>query len=82
MSARFEPSPYPGGRILMLSGAVPVGVVFPPGAATGAWRWRLWVLDSHIPAEGAARTEGAAKNALLGRWRTFLDQAALIEVPR
>ena len=29
MTARFIPSPYPGGRIVLRSGAVDVGAVFP-----------------------------------------------------
>lgn len=77
MTARFIPSDYPGGRIVLLSGAV-----FPPagqGQHRNPWVWRLWVHDGPSTPQGEARTELAAKTALLSRWRDFTRRAELTE---
>jgi len=66
-----------GGRIVAVSGLVEVGAVFPP-AGGGHWRWRLW-LRHPSPIEGKAKTELAAKTALLDAWAAFLISADLSE---
>ena len=81
MTARFAPPAYPGGRHCLMAGSVPVGAVFPPAGPAGAWCWTLWVGGVQFTAQGEARTEQAAKNALLARWRDFLAAAALHELP-
>ena len=81
MTARFIPSAYPGGRILLRSGQVDVGAIFPPRQGKGRWPWRLWV-TANAASEGEARTEDAARAALLARWREFLADADLHEATR
>jgi hypothetical protein len=82
MTARFVPSPYPGGRIVLRSGAVDVGAVFPPageGQHRYPWAWRFWGRGGTTTRDGAAKTELAAKNALLGAWLNYLQAAGLTE---
>lgn len=82
MTARFFPSAYPGGRILLRSGAVDVGAVFPPAGTPPdrlPWVWRLWVNGKTFTTDGRAKTEQAAKNALLAAWRDFTARAGLME---
>jgi hypothetical protein len=82
VSARFIPSDYPGGRILLRSGSVDVGAVFPPwgkGQHRFPWVWRLWKSDTTTPREGRAKTELAARTALLGAWRDTLARMGLQE---
>lgn len=78
MTARFAAPLRPGGRHCLLSGSLTVGAVFPPAGPDDRWHWRLWVLPE-IPRTGRARTEAAAKAALLLRWEAFLEDAALKE---
>lgn len=66
---------YDGGRIVAVSGMVEIGAVFPPGG-DGPWRWRLW-LRHPCAIDGNAKTELAAKNALLDAWAAFLIAADL-----
>lgn len=82
MTAHFIPADYPAGRILLRSGAVDVGAVFPPSeTATDPkpWMWRLWLNGSTVHTDGRAKTELAAKNALLAAWRDFTARAGLME---
>lgn len=66
---------YEGGRIVAVSGMVEIGAVFTPTNAE-PWRWRLW-LRHPSAIEGKAKTELAAKNALLDAWAAFLIAADL-----
>jgi hypothetical protein len=64
MTARFIPADYPGGRILLRSGAVDVGAVFPPsgkGQHRNPWVWRFWGWPGTTTRDGSAKTELAAK---------------------
>ena len=73
---------YPGGRILARSGSLDVGAVFPPCGKDQhryPWVWRLWLNGATVAKEGRAKSELAAKNALLVGWRDFLTRAALTE---
>jgi hypothetical protein len=85
MTARFIPADYPGGRILLRSGSVDVGAVFPPLGDPGtarqnfAWVWRLWRAHTTGAIEGRAKTELAARSALLSAWRETLHRMALTE---
>lgn len=82
MTARFIPSDYPGGRILLRSGTVDVGAVFPPIGQPRdrlPWVWRLWLNGSTVATDGRAKTEQAAKNALLAAWRDFIARIGLME---
>lgn len=70
---------YPGGRILLMLGQHEVGAVFPPcrDAIGGQpWLWRFW-LDRSGAKEGRAKTETAAKNAILAEGREWLRKAGL-----
>ena len=83
MSARFIPADYDGGRIVLMSGRIDVGAVFPPvGNNPGRypWSWRMWIRFPHSK-EGRAATEQAAKNALIAAWRDLLTAADLTETP-
>jgi hypothetical protein len=76
---RFDQE-FPGGRITLYSGSIPVGAAFPPTGENQhrlPWVWRLWVNGSTCATEGAAKTEFAAKDALLCAWCAFLTKAAL-----
>jgi hypothetical protein len=82
MTARFIASDYPGGRILLRSGTVDVGAVFPPAGQPRdrlPWVWRLWLNGSTGATDGRAKTEQAAKNALLAAWRDFIARIGLME---
>jgi hypothetical protein len=82
MTARFIPSDYPGGRILLRSGSVDVGAVFPPWGNDQhrhPWVWRLWKTDTTTAREGRAKSELAARNAILGAWRDALARMELKE---
>lgn len=83
MTARFIPSDYPGGRIVLRSRLVDVGAVFPPVGCDQhrhPWVWRLWQTDTRTAREGRAKTELAARTALLGAWRDSLDRMGLREI--
>lgn len=82
MTARFIASDYPAGRILLRSGTVDVGAVFPPVGQPRdrlPWVWRLWVNGKTCATDGRAKTEQAAKNALLAAWRDFIARIGLME---
>lgn len=82
MTIRFLPPDYPGGRHLLMCGQLQAGAIFPPvGTPHGAlpWVWRLWI-GGPPTKEGRAKSELAAKNAVLAALRDFLQRAALTEV--
>lgn len=79
MTARFAAPLYPGGRMLLVSGSVTVGAVYPPPPAGGLWRWVVWAPPAEFADRGAASSETAAKHAVLARWRDFLAAAQLQE---
>lgn len=82
MTARFTQPHPPQGRILLMSGAVAVGAVFPPVGQPRdrlPWVWRLWVNGKTCATDGRAKTEQAAKNALLAAWRDFIARIGLME---
>jgi hypothetical protein len=73
---------YPGGRILLMMGQHQVGAVFPPPNVTTlnrpVWRWTFWLTTNRTLAnEGSAKTELAAKNALLAEAREWLQKAGV-----
>jgi hypothetical protein len=68
---------YPQGRHCLLCGRVTVGAAFPPAVKGDDWVWRMWVHGEISAPEGRAKSEHAAKNALLGRFRDFLRVAEL-----
>lgn len=78
MTIAFKSPAYPGGRHLLTSGRVNVGAVFPP-QGKGQWEWRLFLTELGPSATGIAKSEQAAKNALLARFRDFLGAAELEE---
>ncbi len=67
---------YPGGRIVAKTGSVEVGAVFPfPG---GGADWRFWLgSPGVVDRKGSARSELAAKSALLGEFATWCRGAGL-----
>ncbi len=82
MTARFTQPHPPQGRILLMSGAVAVGAVFPPVGQPRdrlPWVWRLWVNGKTCATDGRAKTEQAAKNALLAAWLDFIARIGLME---
>lgn len=79
MAARFIPSDYSGGRIVLRSGSVDVGAVFPPAVHGAPVRWIFW-FGTRAVREGTAKTELAAKNALLAAWRDALARMELMEI--
>jgi hypothetical protein len=73
---------YPGGRILLMLGQHQIGAVFPPAGhpqvGIGPWCWRFWISTyGNVLPEGHAKTEQAAKNALLAEARDWLRKAGL-----
>lgn len=84
MTARFIPSQYPGGRILLRSGHIDVGAVCPPagdGTDSRPWSWQLWVTDRLWAGQiGRAKTELVARSELLAAWRTSLAAMGLREI--
>lgn len=80
MTLRFADPEYPGGRHCLLCGRVTVGAAFPPMVKGDDWVWRLWVSGEVYAPNGRAKSEQAAKNALLARFRDFLRMAGLKEV--
>lgn len=79
MTVRFAAPLYPGGRHCLLCGTVTVGAVFPPAVRGDDWTWRQWISGGAYTPEGRAKSEQAAKNALLARFRDFLRAAELVE---
>jgi len=83
MTARFIPSQYPGGRILLRSGQVDVGAIFPPAGnnpGRNPWVWRLWIWPQAMSKDGRAASELAAKNAMLRAWADTCQRLGLVEV--
>ncbi len=75
----FTPT-YPGGRILLTLGQHQVGAVFPPCSTERhgqPWLWRWWLGGPTATREGRAKTEEAAKTAILGVARDWLRKAGL-----
>ena len=71
---------YPGGRILLHLGEHKVGAVFPPcgdGQHRFPWVWRWWLGGVTATKEGRAKTEQAAKNAILAEARDWLRKAGV-----
>lgn len=72
--------PHPGGRILLNMGQHQVGAVFPPSSterSSQPWLWRWWLGGPTGTREGRAKTEQAAKNALLDVARDWLIKAGV-----
>lgn len=69
-----QPHTYPGARIEAHSGRMIVGAVFPGDPC----RWSLF-LSTHRAREGVAKSELAAKNALIAAWADLLRAADLRE---
>jgi hypothetical protein len=71
---------YPGGRILLMMGQHEFGVIYPPAGhpdvALGPWNWRTFG-DGLSRMTGRAKTELAAKNALLAEAREWLQKAGV-----
>jgi hypothetical protein len=68
---------HPKGRIVAKLGEIEVGAVFPRSYA-----WRLWIGNATTPrADGRAKSELAAKNALTARVADWLREARLQQVP-
>lgn len=71
---------YPGGRILLMLGQHQVGAVFPPcgeGQDRHPWVWRFWLGTLTAAKEGRAKTQMAAKNAILAEALDWLRKAGL-----
>ena len=84
MTARFVPTLFPGGRIVLRQGGVDVGAVFPPcgnNQHRHPWVWRLWVSGKTTTLEGRAKTEDAARAAILAAWHDTLAAMALQSIP-
>jgi hypothetical protein len=75
MSVTWTKAASESDRRVAVSGALEIGAVFPPIGAS-RWRWRFF-LGSVAGPEGEARTELAARNALLTVWATWLARAEL-----
>lgn len=73
--------PYPGGRILLMLGVHQIGAVFPPPNVTTLirpdWLWRFWLGGVTATKEGRAKTEQAARNAILSEAWDWLRRAGL-----
>lgn len=78
---RFAPPVDPGGRINLMLGNVQIGAVFTPGrdpAYGGIWHYGFWLgMKGSEWSGGHAKTEQAAKNALIGMAKTWLQQAGV-----
>jgi hypothetical protein len=81
--------PYPGGRMVLRLGKHDVGAVFPPAGSPPdrlPWVWRFW-LGGHVTPgslsvafsteHGRAKSELAAKNALLAKAEEWIRDAGL-----
>ena len=77
---RFLPPTYEGGRRLLMCGQIEAGAVFPPvGNDPGnlPWVWRLWIGGRIDTINGRAKSELAAKNALMAALEDWLRKAGL-----
>lgn len=72
MSVTWHQS-YEGGRIVARLGQIEIGAVFPGDRPS----WRMWICGSTIMREGKAKTELAAKSALLAALYDWLRLAGL-----
>lgn len=77
MTIRFVKPRYPGDRHRLRCGNIIVGAVFPPVVTGDDWIWRLWASGGPVAPNGRAKTEQAAKDALLARFRDFLRTVEL-----
>lgn len=71
---------YPGGRILLMLGEHKIGAVFPPCGDPPdrlPWVWRFWLGQMSVAKDGRAKTEQAAKNAILAEAQDWLRKAGL-----
>lgn len=79
----FAPQAYPGGRILLKLGQHQIGAVFPPStdrAIAQVWNWGFWLTSNGAGwTAGHAKSELAAKNAILSKARDWLQAAGLQE---
>lgn len=83
MTSRFSDPAHPGERRILTSGSAQIGAVFPPVGTPrdkAPWVWRLWCNGRAYATEGRAKTEEAARAALLGTWHRFLIDAHLREI--
>lgn len=79
MTLRWQEGAYPGdNRRLLMCGSVAVGAVFLPGARGRFTRWRVWCTARMYPAEGAERSEEAAKSEAEKRFMEFVQLAGLV----
>jgi hypothetical protein len=83
ISLTFAPQAYSGGRILLMMGQHQIGAVFPPSTDARIpqiWRWGFWLgSNGTCWTAGHAKTELAAKNAILSKGREWLQQAGVLE---
>ncbi len=69
-------------RLVGMRGDIAVGAVFRPHAGAGRFfRYRVWVGPTMNPADGSARSEEKAKQAVADRFNEFLAAAKLQPVP-
>lgn len=78
---RFVPADAPRTRILLMLGQHQIGAVFPPSRDPSfpqIWNWGFWLgsMGSEWTA-GHAKTEQAAKNAVLAKAKDWLRDAGL-----
>jgi hypothetical protein len=73
----WQPPGYPGDRMLMMSGVLACGAVFPPMHDGRYWRWRAWVTPYIHPVDGVAKSEAEAKGMVEALFRDFLRKAGL-----
>ncbi len=85
----FAPPAYPGSRIVLMLGKHQIGAVFPPVGDPPdrlPWVWRFWLgghptpgnLSANFSTEhGRAKSELAAKNALLAKAEEWLRDAGV-----
>lgn len=74
--------PHPGGRIVLMLGQHRIAAIFPPTSGAmdwrKTWRWRFWLCsDDGIALEGSARTEAAARAALIDKASAWLQRAGI-----
>lgn len=76
---RFAAPVYPGGRHLLICGAVAVGAVFPTvGNPPNKWAWGVWVNGRTVSDNGLAKDEARAKAAAMSAFNDFLAAAGLM----
>ena len=65
----------PRGRILAMAGPLEVGAIFPPAEAADGWIYSYWLGKVAGPHK-RARTEAAARKAIVSEWAAFCAKAA------